>query len=64
MGFTIVCNGCGHVLCEGTDMIPFYQLRRDTDNRCPNCQRKLAIRPVKIEMQGINFAKLNPTKMP
>jgi len=48
LGFSIVCYGCGRVLYNGNDMIPLYQLRCKTDNRCSSCQRKLAQHPINI----------------
>ncbi|MCR3907092.1 MAG: hypothetical protein NUK62_08730 [Tenericutes bacterium] len=63
MGLHIVCHGCGHVLYDGIDIIPFYKLRQELDNKCPNCKRKLAIHPISVELKGINFDKNNSPKM-
>jgi len=63
MGFTIVCHGCGHFLYEGIDIMPFYRLRSELDGKCPSCKRKLSIRPIKVEMNGVKFSKLNNAEM-
>ena len=49
MSFKIVCHVCGHVLYQGRDMIQLYKLRRETDNKCPGCGRRLSLDPIKIE---------------
>jgi DNA-directed RNA polymerase subunit RPC12/RpoP len=49
MGFSVVCHECGKVLYDGRDMIQLYKLRREIDNKCPNCKRRLALEPIKIE---------------
>ena len=51
MGFSVVCHGCGKLLYEGRDLVPLYRLRRRTDDKCPACGRKLAIRPLSISFQ-------------
>jgi len=53
LGFSIVCHSCGYVLYDGFDMIPLYKLRREIDGRCPNCKRKLAIRPLSISFSEV-----------
>lgn len=63
MGFTVVCHGCGHVLYQGIDIIPFYKLRSQLEGKCPSCERKLAIRPVTVKLKGVNFEKFNNAKM-
>lgn len=63
MGLSIVCNGCGNVLYDGVDIIPFYKLRQEIDNKCPKCKRKLAIRPITVELRGMNFNEINNAKM-
>jgi len=50
MGLKIVCHQCSYVLYEGFDLIPFFKLRDELDGKCPNCKRKLAIRPVTVEL--------------
>jgi NAD-dependent SIR2 family protein deacetylase len=49
MGFSIVCHECGQVLYEGEKMILLYKLRNEIDNKCPNCKRKLSLKPLTIE---------------
>jgi predicted methyltransferase len=53
MAFTVGCHGCGEILYEGRDMIPFYRLRAKCDNKCPACGRKLAINPLSIILEPI-----------
>ena len=48
-GFSVVCHECGQVLYDGRDMIQLYKLRREIDNKCPGCGRRLALEPIKIE---------------
>lgn len=50
MGLKIVCHACSHVLYEGFDLVPFFNLRNKLDGKCPNCKRKLAIRPLTVEL--------------
>ncbi|MEJ2272490.1 MAG: hypothetical protein P8X91_08460 [Candidatus Bathyarchaeota archaeon] len=52
MGFSIVCHECGQVLYEGEKMM--RALRRDIDNRCPNCKRKLSLKPLSIEFGKVS----------
>lgn len=66
MGLKIVCHGCGHVLYEGFDLIPFFKLRDELDGKCPNCKRKLAIRPVSVELydsKGVNINGKLPSQI-
>jgi len=58
MGFTIVCQECGHSLYEGEDMIHLFRLRRKIDNRCPGCGRKLSIRPLGIKVEDKELKKI------
>ena len=51
MGFSIVCHECGHTLYNGRDMILLYKLRREIDNRCPGCKRKLSLKPLSIKVE-------------
>ena len=53
LGFSVMCHSCGHVLYDGFDMIPLYRLRRETDGRCPNCKRKLAVHPLSTSMSEV-----------
>ena len=50
MGLKIVCHACSYVLFEGFELVPFFKLRDELDGKCPNCKRKLAIRPVSVEL--------------
>jgi len=50
MGLKIVCHQCNQLLYEGFDLIPFFKLRDKIDGKCPNCKRKLAIRPITVEL--------------
>ena len=63
MGLKIVCNVCGYVLYEGVELIPFYKLRQEIDNKCPNCKRKLAIRPVSVELSETKGVSKNGEQM-
>ena len=58
MGFSIICHECGHSLYEGRDMIQLYKLRREIDNRCPSCGRKLSIRPLGIKVEDNELDKI------
>ena len=51
MGFSVVCHGCGKLMNEGRDLISLYRLRRRTDEKCPGCEIKLAVRPLSINLQ-------------
>ena len=51
MGFSIVCHECGFTLYEGEKMILLYKLRNEIDNKCPNCKRKLSMKPLSIEIE-------------
>jgi len=33
------------------DMIQLYKLRREIDNKCPSCGRKLALHPLSIQIE-------------
>jgi len=57
MGLKIVCHACDHVLYEGFDLIPFFNLRDKLDGKCPNCKRELAIRPLTVELFEKNEVK-------
>ncbi|KON33031.1 hypothetical protein AC477_02145 [miscellaneous Crenarchaeota group-1 archaeon SG8-32-1] len=51
MGFSIVCHECGYDLYTGRNMIILYKLRREIDNKCPGCKRKLSIHPLSIKVE-------------
>ena len=53
MGFTVVCHRCGEILYEERNMIPIYRLMAKFEGRCPVCNRKLAVDPIKIEFNQI-----------
>ena len=58
MALRLVCHECGKILYEGRDMIPIYMLRKRTEEKCPSCNRKLSIEPLKIiyeKTDGANF---------
>ena len=57
LGFSVVCHGCGKLLYEGKEMIPLYRLRYRTDGKCPECKRKLGVRPLSIEFVLIDKLK-------
>jgi DNA-directed RNA polymerase subunit RPC12/RpoP len=51
MGFIIVCYECGYTLYNGRGMILVYKLRREINNRCPGCGRKLSVKPLSIKVE-------------
>lgn len=63
MGLKIVCHACSHVLYEGFDLIPFFNLRDKLDGKCPNCKRKLAIRPLTVDLYEKNEARKERKKI-
>jgi hypothetical protein len=63
MGLKIVCHACSYVLFEGFELIPFFKLRDQLDGKCPNCNRKLAIRPISVELYDTKPPK-NNSKIP
>ncbi|MEJ2240862.1 MAG: hypothetical protein P8Y18_01785 [Candidatus Bathyarchaeota archaeon] len=62
MGFSVVCHECGAVLYEGWDMIPLYRLRNKTDGKCPNCGRRLSLRPLSIQLQEHELVNSSSTE--
>ena len=64
MSFRVVCQKCGQLLYAGRDMVYLYRLRKNTDDRCPLCNRKLSLDPsIKIERYDKKhvFAEINLT---
>lgn len=59
MGMKIVCNVCNHISYEGIEIIPLYKLRQGINNKCPNCNRKRAIRPISVKLFEIKGAIKN-----
>jgi hypothetical protein len=52
LGISVVCHGCGKLLYERTEMILLNRLRRRIDGKCPDCRRKLGVRPLSIEFKS------------
>jgi hypothetical protein len=53
LGFTVVCHGCGEILCEGRDIVPIHRLMSKYSGKCPACNRKLSATSKKIEQHII-----------
>jgi len=58
MGFSIVCHKCEYTLYNGREMIQLHKLKREINNTCPSCGRKLSIRPGSIKVEDKELDKI------
>ncbi|MGQ9530328.1 MAG: hypothetical protein ACUVQX_02450 [Candidatus Bathycorpusculaceae bacterium] len=49
----VVCEGCGHVLYEGTELKPPDEILHQHGGKCPKCGKKLSLIPINVEVKPI-----------
>jgi len=49
----IICQGCGELLYEGTDLKPPDEIIQRYNGKCPKCGRKLSIVPTSVEVKPV-----------
>ena len=47
----IICQECGELLYEGTDLKPPDEIIQRYNGKCPKCGRKLSIVPTSVEVK-------------
>jgi len=49
----VTCHGCNHVLYEGVELKPPDEIIAQNDGKCPECNRKLSLLPIDVEVKPI-----------
>lgn len=49
----VICHGCGHVLYEGDELKPPDEIIHQHEGKCPNCNKKLSLLPLSVEVKPI-----------
>ena len=44
----VICEKCGHVLYEGSDLKPPDEIIQANDGKCPKCSKKISFVPIKV----------------
>jgi DNA-directed RNA polymerase subunit RPC12/RpoP len=50
----VICEKCGHVLYEGTELKPPDEIIQTNDGKCPKCGKKISFIPKKVEVIAAN----------
>lgn len=48
----VLCDKCGFVLYEGTDLKPPDEIIQTHAGKCPNCGKKIGFVPTKVEVKS------------
>jgi hypothetical protein len=48
----VICEKCGHVLYEGSDLKPPDEIIQANDGKCPSCGKKIAFVPTKVVVEA------------
>ena len=48
----VICEKCGHVLYEGSELKPPDEIIQANDGKCPGCGKKIAFVPTKVMVQA------------
>ena len=46
----VICQGCNHILYEGTELKPPDEIISQNGGKCPKCSRKLSLLPLDVEV--------------
>ena len=46
----VICQGCNHILYEGSELRPPDEIISQNGGKCPNCSRKLSLLPLDVEV--------------
>jgi len=50
---TVICEKCGHVLYEGSDLKPPDEIIQANDGKCPKCGKKISFVPTKVIVKAV-----------
>ncbi|MGD0646189.1 MAG: hypothetical protein ABSA75_14905 [Candidatus Bathyarchaeia archaeon] len=50
----VICHGCNHVLYEGVELKPPDEIISQNGGKCPECNRKLSLLPIDVEVKPIS----------
>ena len=48
----VLCEECGQVLYQGSELKPPDEIIQTHDGRCPKCNKKISIVPKKVEVKS------------
>ncbi|MCW4016677.1 MAG: hypothetical protein NWF06_09935 [Candidatus Bathyarchaeota archaeon] len=48
----VICEKCGFVLYEGTELKPPDEIIQTHDGKCPKCSKKISFVPKKVEVRA------------
>jgi hypothetical protein len=48
----VICEKCGHVLYEGSELKPPDEIIQANDGKCPSCCKKIAFVPTKVVVEA------------
>ena len=46
----VICEKCGFILYEGTDLKPPDEIIQNHEGKCPKCGKKISFVPKKVEV--------------
>jgi rubredoxin len=47
----VTCQGCGHILYDGTELRPPDEIIHEHDGKCPKCGKKLSFVPIDVNVK-------------
>jgi len=50
----VICEKCGFVLYEGTELKPPDEIIQTNDGKCPKCGKEISFVPKKVEVTAAN----------
>jgi hypothetical protein len=50
----VICEKCGFILYEGTELKPPDEIIQDNDGKCSKCGNKISFIPKKVEVTAAN----------
>ncbi len=50
----VICEKCGSILYEGTELKPPDEIIQINDGKCPRCGKKISFVPKKVEVIAAN----------
>jgi DNA-directed RNA polymerase subunit RPC12/RpoP len=48
----VICEKCGHVLYEGSELKPPDEIIQTNDGKCPKCGKKISFVPKKVVVKA------------
>jgi DNA-directed RNA polymerase subunit RPC12/RpoP len=48
----VICEKCGFILYEGSDLKPPDEIIQTHDGKCPKCGKKISFVPKKVEVKS------------